>query len=192
MTTALAVVVAMAVAAAVVGLPTYLAVRNSLRRNRALADALVAERWAEAKKTPPLPPYEPLPIPDPPPAADLKLTIRRLDGADQGELPRIAAETIWAASRVEQAFGGDGLDFDRAGSVEQPDRLVLRLVPRRIDWDAADRLAAVRDELNRGVEQAAERVEDGFRTGILDQIERLVDHPRLPTAAERVEVATAN
>ncbi len=63
------------------------------------------------------------------------------------DLPPTAHDLIAEAGRLEEAEGGRGVVFLVYGSREEPDRLVLRLVPKYVDGGAAERLAKVRARL---------------------------------------------
>ncbi len=63
------------------------------------------------------------------------------------DLPPAAVEIIAEANRLEEAEGGRGVVFLVYGSREEPERLVLRLVPKYVDEGAAGRLAKVRARL---------------------------------------------
>lgn len=183
------------VAIAVIGLVGYLTGRQGVREIEAAAAEGMARMDAEfARMQPLLGPYVPEPLPDEQdeqdePEPELRITIRRHPESEDGDLPRVAAGVIREASRLEESYGGDGLEYDPAVSVEEPDRLILRLVPRADDGEAADRLAAVSEELNRAARRAEEQAADGHAVSILAKIEEQL-HPRLPRGViERVEVA---
>lgn len=177
------------IAAVVAGL-LYLPVRRSVRRSRAETDVITARMEAEAGKTPPLPPFVPLPIPDgPPPEADLRITIDRHPEADMAALPKLAAELIREASRLDQVFGGTGLSFDRDGSEEEPTKLVLRLVPNRPGWGARGRLRGVAEEMSRRMREAREAVTRQQADSIRSKIERELGPPLPPDVIRDVEVA---
>ena len=144
-----------------IALTGYLTGRQVNRELTAAADRAIEHLRESAARTPPLEPY----VREPMPAweesePELRITIRRHPESDDGELPKAAAGAIRAVSRFEEDLGGDGLDYDPAGTVEEPDRVVLRLVPRRDDWEAADRLAAVADEVNRASREAGQPAVD--------------------------------
>jgi hypothetical protein len=164
----------------------YFTYQQNMRRSQALVDRLIAELQAEFGNTPPLEPYvrEPLPeLPEP----ELRITITRHPESDGDRLPKMAAEMIRAVSRLEKDYGGDGLEYDPVGSVEEPGRLVLRLVPRSADWEAADRLVAVANHFMRHAKDDAIKNEDA---DIRAQIERELQ-PHLPPAIiENVRVTT--
>jgi hypothetical protein len=170
------------------GLCLYLMARSDGRRFREQVDRKIAEMQKSLDETPPLEPYvrEPLPDEDPP-DADLHITFRRRPGAD-GALPAVAARLIDEAGRLERSFGGEGLEYDPAGSVEEPTRLVLRLVPNRVDWETPDRLGAVADELNHRLRKAREAT-PRQNDDILSQIDRELNPPLPPDVIRGVEVA---
>ncbi|MBY0457777.1 MAG: hypothetical protein K2V38_10600 [Gemmataceae bacterium] len=142
------------VAIGLLWLVAYLTARSGIRRSRELNDRLIAEMQEKYGHTPPLEPYVREPLPELPPPPELLITISKHPEADGDRLPRLAAEVIRQVSRLESSFGGDGLDYDAKGSIDEPTRLVLRLVPRSADWEATDRLEAVAKKLNVLAEQA--------------------------------------
>jgi hypothetical protein len=107
-----------------------------------------------------------------PRAPVLFITLRGGREADNHYLPTIAALLIREVSRLEQAHGGHGLEFDRDGSIEEPGRLVLRLYPRLIDGEAASRVRRVGEELTCLARESREdlvRAQDAdLRTRIAD------------------------
>lgn len=164
-----------------IGLVAYLTARNGIRRSEALADTSIARMREKYGHAPPLEPYVPAPLPNPPPA-ELRLAIVRPAGAGAEQLTRLAAEVIRQANRLEQSFGGDGLDYDPDGSVEEPERLVLRLVARSADWEAAERLEAVARELTRLAKRDAAPGDADLRA----RIDRELRPHLSPEAAEHV------
>lgn len=168
----------------------YLTGQQVNRELTAATDRAIQRSREAAARTPPLPPYVREPLPEwQESEPELRITIRLHPESENGELPKLAAEVIREASRLEESYGGDGLEYDEAGSVEEPGRLVLRLVPRLDDWEAADRLAAVSEELNRAARRAEEREEDRFAAGIRARIERQLQPHLPPGVVERIEVA---
>jgi hypothetical protein len=189
--TAVAILTYYALAFSVIGGVACWTVRQSARRLRALNDEIIARMQEKYGNTPPLEPYVPLPLPEPPPPPELLVTIARHPESDPEQLPKLAAEMILAASRLEKEYGGDGLEYDPQGSVEEPGRLILRLVSRSSDWDSADRLAAVAEELNRLTEQAKNGESVRQAADIRAKIDREL-RPHLPPGIENVRVATAS
>ncbi|MBA4064639.1 MAG: hypothetical protein C0501_13185 [Isosphaera sp.] len=185
--TALAYLASLVVIAGVVGLFLFPLARRNARRSKALADEIISRAEKRAGDPPPLEPFVPLPLPDfDPPDAELRITIARHPESDGDRLSKIAADVIREASRLEESFGGDGLEYDQAGSVEEPTKLVLRLVPNRVDWETPDRLGEVADELNCRVKKA--RV---AATPPPDDLRHRIDrelHPPLPPEVRDVEV----
>jgi hypothetical protein len=166
----------------VVAVLLYLPVRRSLRRSRTETDAILAQMEADLAATPPLPPYEPLLIPEgPPPAVELRITFQRQPGADSEELAGVAARLIREADRLERAYGGDGLDYDEAGSVEEADHVTFRLVPIRADWEAEDRLERLADQMRRLIRRGREGAARRETQDILGRVDRKL-HPPLPPA----------
>ena len=171
-----------------IGGVAYFTARQGIRRTREQVDRMIAEMQKSLDETPRLEPYVREPLPDfDPPDAELHITFRRLPGSD-GVLPPVAARLIDEAGRLERSFGGEGLEYDPAGSVEEPTRLVLRLVPNRVDWETPDRLGAVADELNHRLQKAREatpRPNDDIRS----RIDRELNPPLPPDVIRGVEVA---
>lgn len=178
--TLVAVIVGAVAVAGIVGVPLYLMARESARRSKSLTDTLLTRMQARFENTLPLKPFVPLPLDKlTPDEADLRVTIRWHPESDGERLPKVAAEVIREVSRLEEAYGGKGLEYDPAGSIEEADRLVLRLVPRSADWYAPDRLAAVADELNRLVRRAHVEAAAEQQSDIRARIERELQ-PHLP------------
>lgn len=186
-----AVIASYMVICGLIGLVAYLTARSGIRRSQALVDQQIAQMQEKYGHTPPLEPYVREPLPEPPPPPELRITIIRHPESDGDRLPKMAAEMIREVSRLEVSYGGDGLEYDPAGSIEEPTRLVLRLVPRRMDWDATDRLAAVADQLKNGF--ARRPIDDEVEKQDIDiraKIDRELQ-PHLPPAMiENVQVAT--
>ena len=161
------------VAIGLVGLVSYLAGRKNNRELRAFADRALAELEQIARNTPPLEVYIPTPIPDDDfPVPELRITIKRHPESDVTKLPLIAARVIGEVSKLEQSLGGDGLRYDQSGSVEEPGKLVLRLVPELLDEFTEDRLAKVADELNELVQRVRSnlvREQDGDIRELIDR-----------------------
>lgn len=168
----------------------YLLARASVRRSREATDAMIARWQAEAAKTPPLPPYEPLPFPGgDPPEVELRVTIHSPPGSDADELSKFAARLIRETSRLERSLGGLGLRYDEAGSEEEPTKLVLRLVPESPSWGDPARLEEVAAELRRLMREAQEAAKRSRTNDLRHKIEREL-RPTLPPGAVReVEVA---
>lgn len=116
----------------------FLIARASGRRSAALTDALIARMEARAASTPPLEPYVREPLPDfDPPEAELRITITRHPESDGDRLPKIAADLVRTASRLEESFGGDGLRYDEAGSATTVSRSSSASSPTR--WTGTSR-----------------------------------------------------
>lgn len=101
-----------------------------------------------------------------PRAPVLFITIRRHPESNAA-LPFIAARLIREASRLEVSHGGHGIAFDPSGSAEEPDKLVLRLIPRLTDEISQERILRVMDELK----QAIRNAESGRTPGVLELID---------------------
>ena len=83
-----------------------------------------------------------------PPVPELFVAVpRERPEATLSDLPPAAVEVIAEANRLEEAEGGRGVVFLVYGSREEPERLVLRLVPKYVDEGAAGRFAKVRARL---------------------------------------------
>lgn len=168
----------------------YFTYRQNSRRSQALVDKHIAEMGGKYGHTLSLEPYVREPLPELPPPPELRITIARHPESDRDRLPGLAAEVIRQASQLEKSFGGDGLDYDPKGSVEEAGRLVLRLVPRSSDWEAAGRLAAVAEEFNRLVSLSKQDSLTKDAADIRAKIDRELQ-PHLPAeVVERVGVAT--
>lgn len=126
-----------------------------------------------------------------PAVPELRITIRRHPESNTAELPLIAALVIAELSRLEQSFGGNGLQYDPDGSTEEPTKVVLRLFPKLIDGGAAGRVAKVAEELTRLMTQAREQAAEQQDADIRLQIARELrpDLSRAMMGVERVTVA---
>lgn len=193
MTTLLAVAGGTVFLGAVVAGLLYLPVRRSVRRSQVETDAVIARMEAEMGKTRPLPPYDPLPIPDgPPPPVELRITFHRHPEAGAAELPKVAARLIREADRLDRAYGGDGLSYDEVGSTENADQVTFRLVPVSADWDATDRLERVARQMrmlmNQAREDLARRQADDIRRRVREELAP----PVPPELVPDVDVAVAD
>ena len=119
----------------------------------------------------------------------LRVSLKRHPESDNAVLPFLAAQVIAEISRLEESFGGHGVQYDPAGSSEEPAKLVLRLFPKLIDAKAADRLAKVAGELNRLSKQARDNFARQQETGLRALIERALDAGTPSTMMTEVDEA---
>ena len=151
----------------------YMTALGTIRKGKAQTERIIARMQSQMTSTPPLEPHTSTPIPDDDiPVPELRITIKRHPESDAAKLPLIAARVIGEVSKLEQSFGGDGLRYDQSGSVEEPGKLVLRLVPELLDEFTEDRLAKVADELNELVQRVRTnlvREQDGDIRELIDR-----------------------
>jgi hypothetical protein len=167
------------VAIGLVALVGYLAGRKNNQEIRAFANQAIAELQAIARSTPPVEGDAPPPIPKLDiPTLELLVTLKRHPTSDAAKLPSIAARVIGEASKLEQSCGGEGLDYDPVGSIEEPSRLVLRLVPKLHDEYTEERLWTVVDELNRFVHRARDQMGQPRNADLREQIDRELQRER--------------
>jgi hypothetical protein len=173
-----------AVAIGLIFLVGYVTYRQGARRMQAASDAAMARMQAEFGRFPALEPYvrEPLPEPDET-TPELFISIRRHPETDLRNLPASAGKLIALVSRIEKSAGGQGLVFDLAGSREEKDKLILRLVPNLADPGAENRLARVAKTLNAMMFIAREGVAAAQADDIAELSEELVDEAEVPEPA---------
>jgi hypothetical protein len=101
----------------------------------------------------------------------LVLTFRAVPRASDDELASMTSHLLCRLNWREEELGGEGLEFDVNGSVFGPDRVVLRLFPSKREG-AAQRVAALVDELNSEGRRVADRERPGADDGIGAKIAR--------------------
>lgn len=118
--------------------------------------------------------------------AALVLTFRIVRDTSDDELAAKTSLLLRCLSQKEQALGGDGLDFDVAGSTFGPDRVVLRLFPHKREG-AAERMAFLAAEMNSEGRRVSDRAgEENDDLGA--RIHRDFKAP-LPESVLRLEMA---
>ena len=173
----------------------YVTALHTMRQGRAQTNRILARLDSRMTSTPPLEPYRPSSLPDDRDiASELRITLKRHPESDAAKLPSIAARVIGEVSKLEQSCGGDGLRYDPVGSVEEPSRLVLRLVPKLHDEYTEERLSTVVDELNRFVHRTRDQMGQASNADLREQIGRELQRERAEVMqdVEGVSLAAAS
>jgi hypothetical protein len=118
----------------------------------------------------------------------LVLAFRVVPGASEDELASVTSHLLCRLSWREEELGGEGLDFDVAGSVFGPDRVVLRLFPSKREGAAA-RVAQLVDELNSERRRVTDRGQQGPDGGIGAKIARNLKSSLPESAMKHFEMA---
>jgi hypothetical protein len=121
-------------------------------------------------------------------AAALILTFRIVRGASDDELAAKTSLLLRCLSQKEQALGGDGLDFDVAGSTFGPDRVVLRLFPSKREG-AGQRVALLAAEMNSEGRRVSDRAGEENDDSIAARIQRDFKSPFPESAMRQLEMA---
>ncbi|MFO0937429.1 MAG: hypothetical protein U0798_13040 [Gemmataceae bacterium] len=105
----------------------------------------------------------------------LLITIRKLDGATEADLPEAMAKVIKMASQMDVNLEGHGLELDVANSTEAGGAITFRLQPR-LSENAAKRLDDIRNRLTALSRNSLEANEQAFETKIHNESRGI--HPK--------------
>lgn len=120
---------------------------------------------------------------------ELHLILQRHTETEPDQLARRAAELIQRIDALDRQHGGAGVVYEPTTTLDEPTRLVLRLLPQVADATTPARFRQLAEELNRHAEAARRELVADQGSDLARRIASLSDKAILHQANERAILA---